>query len=295
MKAAALRVAGRAAALDYLELVRPRLTLVVLIVVGLGAWLASAGVVQLLVVVRAVLGTALVAAGASALNMLLERHHDARMPRTWNRPLPAGRLQPGEVRAFGAVLTAAGLALLLAGTTPLAALLAALTSASYLGLYTPLKRVTTLNTHLGAVPGALPALIGWAAVRGQLDPAAWTLFAIVYLWQLPHFLSIAWRYREDYARGGFRMLPAIDPEGRITGRQALLGALALLPASLLPTLAGLSGPGYFAGALALGIYFVSRATAFAWARTATAAQRLTRASLLYLPLLFALMFLDQIP
>jgi len=187
------------------------------------------------------------------------------------------------------------LALLFWLTTPLAALLAALTSATYLSLYTPLKRVTTLNTHIGAVPGALPALIGWAAVRGTLEPGAWAIFMIVYVWQLPHFLSIAWLYREDYARGGFRMLPGVDPGGRATGRQAALGALALLPVSLLPAVAGVCGMAYGLGAVVLGLLFVQRAAAFAWSRSPATARGLLRASLLYLPLLLALMFLDQVP
>ena len=288
-------VPARALPLDYLELTKPRLSVLVLVVVALSGWLASAGSVDVGLVLRAVLGAALVAAGASALNMLLERDHDARMPRTWNRPLPAGRLQPREVCVFGIGLTAAGLALLALGTTSLAAFLAALTSASYLGLYTPLKRVTTLNTHVGAIAGALPTLIGWAAVRGGLEPAAWVLFAILYLWQLPHFLSIAWLYRDDYARGGFRMLPAVDPSGRVTGRQAVLGALALLPVSLLPTLVGVAGAVYFLGALALGIFFVHRAVSFALDRTQATARALMRASLVYLPLLLTLLCLDQLP
>lgn len=293
VRAAAVGVA-RTACLDYLELVKPRLTLLVLIVVALSAWLAAPGA-GLAALVHAVVGTGLVAAGASALNMLLERHCDARMQRTWNRPLPSGRLRPRDVALFGALLTAGGLALLFWLTTPLAALLAALTSASYLGLYTPLKRVTTLNTQIGAVPGAMPALIGWAAVRGTLDPGAWAIFMIVYVWQLPHFLSIAWLYREDYARGGFRMLPGVDPAGQATGRQAALGALALLPVSLLPALAGVAGAVYGVGALLLGLFFVRRALAFAWSRSPAAARGLLRASLLYLPLLLALMFLDQVP
>lgn len=294
VKAAAIGVA-RTARLDYYELSKPRLTLLVLIVVGLSAWLAGAGHAGFSVLFHAVVGTGLVAAGASALNMLLERERDARMPRTWNRPLPAGRLRPRDVLLFGGLLTAGGLAMLFWLTTPLAALLAALTSVIYLGLYTPLKPVTTLNTHIGAVPGALPALIGWAAVRGTLDPGAWTIFMIVYVWQLPHFLSIAWLYREDYARGGFRMLPGVDPEGRATGRQAALGALALLPVSLLPAVAGVSGMVYGVGAVVLGLFFVRRAVVFAWSRSPVSARSLLRASLLYLPLLLALMFLDQVP
>jgi len=286
--------AARLARLDFLELTKPRLSSFVLLVVALAAWLGSGGAIAPGTLLLAVLGTGLVAGGANALNMVLERDLDARMARTAGRPIPSGRLEPAEAAVFGAATIALGL-LLLAGTTPLAALLAALTAATYLLVYTPLKRKTTLNTHIGAVPGALPALIGWAAARGTLDPAAWTLFAIVYLWQLPHFLAIAWLYRADYARGGYRMLPSADPEGLSTGRQALLGASALLVASLLPSLAGLTGILYFAGALLLGAWFVRRALAFALERTAAAARQLLRASLVYLPAILALMFLDRLP
>ena len=287
--------AVRNAGLDYCELTKPRLTSFTLIVVALAAWLASPGRIDVALLFCAVLGAGLVGAGASALNMLLEREQDARMRRTDTRPLPSGRLRGVQVLLFGGIVTVSGLLILLVATTPLAAALAAITSVSYLAIYTPLKRVTTLNTHIGAVPGALPALIGWAAVRGSLDPTAWALFWIVYLWQVPHFLSIAWIYREDYARGGFRMLPCVDPDGTVTGRQAILGALALVPVSLLPTLFGVSGTGYFLGALALGAFFVHRAIGFARERTQLSARRLMKASLLYLPFLLALLVIDRLP
>jgi len=287
VKAASLSAARADRVSDYLELTKPRLTGFVLVVVGLSAWLGGGAWVH------AVLGTALVAAGASALNMFMERERDTRMPRTWGRPLPSGRLSAPEVLAFGIATTALGLGWLAAFTTPLATLLAALTSATYLGLYTPLKRVTTLNTHFGAVPGALPALIGWAAARDTLDAPAWTLFLIVYLWQLPHFLSIAWLYRADYARGGFRMLPSADPLGLVTARQALLGALALVPVSLLPTYAGFAGGLYLVAALFLGAWFVARAASFLLARTEARARALMRASLVYLPLLLLALFVDS--
>jgi protoheme IX farnesyltransferase len=287
--------AARLARLDLLELTKPRLSSFVLLVVALAAYLGSAGAIEAGTLLLAVLGTALVAGGANALNMVVEREHDARMARTASRPLPSGRLEPREATLFGGLLAVGGVLVLLLGTTPLAAVLAALTFASYVFVYTPLKRVTTLNTHVGAIPGALPALIGWAAGRGDLDGPAWILFALVYVWQLPHFLAIAWLYRDDYARGGFRMLPWADPEGIATGRQALLGAAALVPVSLLPTLAGLTGPAYFVGALLLGGWFVRRALAFALARTGAAARQLLRASLVYLPLVLLLLFLDRLP
>jgi protoheme IX farnesyltransferase len=278
----------------YFELTKPRLTLFVLFVVALGAWLASGGSVGLWTLIHAVVGTGLVAGGASAINMLLERNYDARMPRTAARPLPAGHLQGHEVALFGGVLTVVGLVQLAWGTTPLAAALAAITSFTYLCIYTPLKRLTTLNTHVGAIPGALPALIGGAAVNGRFEPAAWMIFLVVFLWQLPHFLSIAWLYRKDYEAGGFQMLPIVDPDGGATGRQAVLGALALIPASLLPSFAGVCGLAYFVGALLLGGYFVQAALSFAMARTQLHARRLMRASLVYLPSLLALMFFDRL-
>lgn len=293
MRAIAL-TAARLARLDFLELTKPRLSSFVLLVVALAAWLGSGGAIEPRTLLLAVLGTGLVAGGANAFNMVIERDLDARMARTAGRPIPSGRVDPRDASIFAAALTATGLVLLL-GTTPLAAALAALTSATYVLVYTPLKRVTTLNTHVGAIPGALPALIGWAAARGQLDLAAWTLFAVVYFWQLPHFLAIAWLYKEDYARGGYRMLPSADPEGHLTGRQALLGALALVPASLLPSLAGITGVLYFAGALLVGAWFVRRAMGFAVRRTAATARQLLRASLVYLPLVLLLMFLDRLP
>jgi len=270
----------------FLELTKPRLSSLVLFVVFLSAWLAGGGIESW----QAVLATGLVAGGANALNMLLERRLDARMRRTMARPLPSGRLTPVEVFVFGSALGVGGVAWLALATTPLAALLAALTFLSYVLLYTPLKTRTTLNTHIGAIPGALPALIGWAAVEGTLGPLPWALFWIVYLWQIPHFLSIAWIYREDYEAGGFRMLPSVDPDGSFTGRQAVVGAIALLPVSLLPFFGHGGGPVYLLAAVVAGGYYLFRAIAFMHNRTERTARSLMRASLVYLPaLLFGLM------
>jgi protoheme IX farnesyltransferase len=282
----------RSIAQDFLELTKPRLTLFVLIVVFVSGYLAAGRHIDFFVLLNAISGAALVGGGASALNMLLEREHDAKMQRTWSRPLADGRLQPREVLLFGCALSSLGILQLLLATTPLAALCAAATLALYVGVYTPLKRITTLNTHIGALPGALPALLGAAAVTGSLPPSAWALFLIVFLWQIPHFLSIAWLHREDYARGGFRMLPVIDPDGSATGRQAVVGTLALIPVSLLPALLNVSGPSSAVGALVLGALFLRRSLQFAWTRSQESARRLMRASLLYLPLLLGLLLLD---
>ena len=293
MKVAAIDT-RRGAVADYVSLTKPRLSLFVLIVVFIAGWLASDGRVNLLVILNAVMGTALVAGGANALNMLFERKHDAVMRRTWDRPLPSGRLAPRDVAIFGTLLGVLGVVQLALGTTLLAAGIAAANLLSYLFIYTPLKRVTTLNTHVGAVPGALPALIGWAAVAGSLAPLAWMLFLIVYLWQVPHFLSIAWLYREDYERGGFLMLPVIDKEGVTTGRQAVLGALALIPISLAPVMHQAASTGYLIGALLLGLYFLRNAIAIAMRRDTGRARLLLRASLVYLPCVLALLLLFRV-
>jgi protoheme IX farnesyltransferase len=275
---------------DYVELTKPRVAVLVLFTVAAGAWLAGRAELDLLLLAHTVTATALVAAGASALNQLLERHSDARMRRTENRPLPTGRLQPLEVLLFGLGLGAAGLAYLgLATRQPLAVLVAAVTFVLYAFVYTPLKRVSTLNTLVGAVPGALPPVIGWTAVRGTLAPEAGVLFAVLFLWQVPHFLAIAWIYREEYARAGLCMLPVADPDGKITGRQMVLYCLALVLVSLLPVLNGQAGPVYLAGALLLGAVFLRHTVGFLREVSDAQARRVLRASLLYLPLLLALL------
>jgi len=236
-------------------------------------------------------GTALVAAGASAFNMLLERARDARMERTRHRPLPAGRVRPLEALAFGSLLTVTGLGLL-AWIGPWPAWVAFATWASYVFLYTPLKPHTSLATLVGAVPGALPPVIGWAAAQGRIETGAWLLFAILFLWQIPHFLAIAWIYRDDYRRGGFPMLPVLDSEGSLTARQAFANSLALLPVSLTPTVAGMAGRVYCIGAVLLGAGYAFSAGRLAWRRTPQAARELFLVSIAYLPLLAALLLFD---
>ena len=238
------------------ELFKARLTLLVLLTTLVGFYLGSRGAVNYWLMCHTILGTALVASGASALNQLWERRFDARMRRTQDRPLPSGRLQPQTVLTVGSAASIVGLLYLAFTVNLLTSLLGLASLVIYLFLYTPLKRVTWLNTAVGAVPGALPPLMGWAAARGDLSPQGWLLFAILALWQLPHFMAIAWMYRDDYARAGFKMLPVLDPDGRRTGRQALIHTLFLLPASLAPFWFGLAGPIYFSGALVLGLVFI---------------------------------------
>jgi protoheme IX farnesyltransferase len=286
---------------DYIQLVRPRLALLVLVTVGTGWFLAASGEPDWLSLVHAVIGTALLFAGASALNQLLERHRDALMPRTANRPLPAGRLQPVEVLALGSLLSASGVVYLLTLGQPLAAGLGIFGLISYVLVYTPLKEWTPLSTLIGAVPGAVPPLIGWAAARGSLDLGALALFLIVFLWQVPHFLAIAWIYRDQYARAGFRVLPVVDPQGLQTGKQMIRYTLALIVASLLPCVLGIGGWLSGVGAVILGTVFLYKAFMFArlvaWAPdhvTTRAARQVLRMSLLFLPALLLLVVLDAI-
>ena len=261
-------IQARARIADYVELIRPRMTVLVLFTVGAGAFLAAQATAESLekmlpLLLHAVLGTGLVAAAASAINQYLERHSDALMRRTADRPLPAGRLQPGVVLGLGVGLALAGfLYLLVTLAQPVAAIVAAATFASYVFLYTPLKRRTPLNTLVGAVPGALPPVIGWAAVRGTINAQAVSLFLLVFVWQVPHFLAIAWIYRDQYAAAGLQMLPVMDEDGVQTSRQMVRYCLVLVPVSLLPAVLGMAGPLYIVGAVVLGLGFLSRALGF---------------------------------
>jgi protoheme IX farnesyltransferase len=245
-------------------------------------------------VLATLLGTALVSAGASALNHVLERDTDALMRRTAGRPLPAGRMDSDLAVKFGVALAIVGLLILALQANLLTALVGAVALAGYVFVYTPLKRTTSLATVIGAIPGALPPVMGWTAARDALEPGAWILFGILFLWQLPHFLAIAWLCREDYERAGFPMLPVIEPDGRSTGRQAILYAAALVPVSLLPSVFGLSGAAYFLGALVLGLTFVGFCVAFSTSFSNGAARRLLLASVLYLPAVLAVMVVDRL-
>ena len=300
MKVASTSISGtppvvQARMADYLELIKPRISVMVLITVATGVLLASRGLPDWAVLCHTLIGTALVAAGASALNQLLERESDALMQRTENRPLPAGRLQALEVLVFGAGLGVGGVAYLLITLSHwLAAFIAACTFLSYVFVYTPLKRKTSLNTLVGAIPGALPPVIGWAAVRGSVDREIMALFGIIFLWQVPHFLAIAWIYREDYRRAGLCMLPVLDQEGNMSGRQMVAYCLALIPVSLAPLMVGAAGWYYLIGALSLGVGFLAFAVAFARQHSLFRARGVLRASLLYLPALLALLLLDGV-
>jgi protoheme IX farnesyltransferase len=278
---------------DFVELTKPRITFLVLVTTTVGYALGVGNAFHPGVFLSLLVGTALVAGGASALNQWAERDADARMARTASRPLPSGRLAPPDALAFGLSISAVGLALLGGAVNGLTALLAAITLATYVLAYTPLKRVTSLCTLVGAVPGAIPPMMGWAAARGTLEREAWALFAVLFLWQLPHFLSIAWIYREDYARAGFPMLPVTDPGGESTARQTVAYAAALVPVTLLAGAFAAAGERYLWGAVGLGTIFVACTVAFALKRSVRAARLVFLVSVLYLPAVLGLMVLDR--
>jgi len=278
----------------WAELVKARLTSLVLLTTVVGYYLACAGPVDWPGLVATLIGMALLAGGGAALNEWMEREVDSRMERTRHRPLPAGQIRPGTALVTGILMAAWGLIVLEVGCNRLAALLGAVALVSYVGVYTPLKRRTWWNTWVGAIPGALPPVVGWAAARGELSAAAWSLFAIVACWQMPHFFGIAWMYRDDYAQAGFRMLPQVDPDGSRTGRQALLWTLALLPASLLPWWLGIVGPLYATAAGVLGLAYLATALQFYRLRTDLAARVLFLASIVYLPLLLVFLTIDKV-
>ena len=290
MKSDALALpAARSRATDFVALAKPRLNVLVVASSLAGYVMGGGDTSNAVRVVFTVLGTALVAGGASAFNQVIERNADGLMRRTRLRPLPDGRLQPAESLVFATALSVFGLLILAAGVNTLTAAVALATLLTYALIYTPLKRRSSVSTVVGAIPGALPPVIGWAAARGELSQGAWVLFGIVFLWQLPHFLAIAWIYREDYARAGFPMLPVIEPDGRSTARQAVFYCSALLPVSLAPTLLGMTNAAYFAAALVLGLLFLGLTLKFARTRASADARRLFFGSIIYLPILWILM------
>ncbi|MFN2384351.1 MAG: heme o synthase [Gemmatimonadota bacterium] len=282
----------RRALRDYATLCKPRINALVLVTTAVGYVVAARGQAQWALLAWTLAGTALAAGGASALNQYVERDADGRMRRTAGRPLPAGRMAPARALAFGLTLAVTGVVLLVLKVNATVAFLGLATVVLYVAVYTPLKRRTGLCTLVGAVPGAIPPMMGYAAATGVVDAGAWALFGILFLWQLPHFLAIAWLYRDDYARAGFPMLPVGDPDGAATGRQIALYSLALIPVSLVPTLLGMTGGLYFFGALGLGLLFLAAGLAMALERARPNARRLLLASVAYLPALLALLLAD---
>ena len=276
------------------DLVKARLTLLVLLTTCVGFYLGERGSFNGLLMFHVLFGTALVAGGAAALNQLLEREHDAKMRRTASRPLPSGRMQPTTVAIFGGVCSVAGLIYLAVFVNLLTSVLGAVTSISYVFIYTPLKRVSWVNTLVGAIPGALPPLMGWTAARNELNGEGWTLFAILAFWQIPHFMAIAWLYRDEYAKAGFIMLPNVDADGSRTGHYAVLNALALFIAGLCPFLLKMNGVYYLAAAFILGAGYFVTSVRFARQLDARRARQLFVASIIYLPLLLLAMVCDKL-
>jgi protoheme IX farnesyltransferase len=286
--------AGRSRILDYISLAKPELTLLSVVTALGGAYLAGGQDLSLSQLLHVFFGTLLVGAGAGALNQYIERAYDARMRRTENRPLAAGRIAGLKGLLLGIGLSAAGVIELAAFTHLLASFLAVVTLCSYLLLYTPLKRITPFATVIGGIPGALPPVIGWTAVSGELSMGAWSLFFILFFWQMPHFLALGWMYRKDYARADYRLLTVLDPSGEVTSRQILIYCTALVPASVMPTVVGVLGFIYFCGALLLSLGLLWLGLRLFRDRTNENARKLFFASLLYLSLLVGLMILDRI-
>lgn len=279
---------------DFVALTKPRVVFMVLVTTLIGFYLGSWGGVEWIPLLHTLVGVAMAAGGTLSLNQYLERDLDARMGRTRLRPLPDGRLQPSEALLFGVLTTAVGLVYLTVMVNSLSGLVTAISVGSYLFLYTPLKQKTPLCLIIGAIPGALPPVTGWVAAAGSVGVEAGVLFAILFLWQVPHSLAIAVLYRDDYARADIKLLPVVDPEGRSTGRQIVSNCLALLAVALLPTTLHLAGSLYFVAALVLGLAFLLCGIMLAQSRTVGAARRLLWASLIYLPALLSLMALDKV-
>lgn len=287
------RLSARERLAAYVELTKPRITFLIVLTSAAGFALASGARVDYAALGRAMFGIALLSSGIATLNQFMERDLDALMRRTANRPLPSGKLLPWEALAFGVGLTVLSEVYLAVLINPLTALLGLTVIAGYLFGYTPLKTKTSLSTMVGAFPGAVPPLIGWAAARGEIGLEAWVLFAILFLWQFPHFLAIAWMYREDYSRAGILMLPVVEPDGKVTAQQIVIYTLLLLPVSLLPAALGISGKVYLYGAIVLGLLFLYSSVRAALSKSRQEARRLLLASVIYLPLLFILMVLNR--
>jgi heme o synthase len=281
-------------AADFFALTKPRLNFLVVVTAAVGYYLGAGSNLDVMRLIEAIVGTALVAGGAAGLNQVYERDTDSLMRRTRMRPLAAQRLTVNEATVFSVVLAGTGLVMLAAGANLLAAFLALLTLVSYNVLYTPMKRHSRLATLVGAVPGALPPMIGWAAAHGRLTLEAWALFAIVFVWQIPHFMAIAWLYRDDFGRAGFPLLPVLHPDGKTTARQAVIFSVLLVPISLIPFALHAAGAIYAAGALAGGLAILGLSASFASKRTNERARRLFLGSITYLPLLWILLIADRL-
>ena len=277
----------------YAELTKPRITFLIVLTSAAGFALASPGNINYRALAGAMFGIALLSSGIATLNQYMERDLDALMRRTADRPLPSGKLLPWEALCFGVGLTVAAEIYLATLVNPLTGVLGLTVIAGYLFAYTPLKTRTTLSTAVGAFPGAVPPLIGWAAARGELSIEAWVLFAILFLWQFPHFLAIAWMYREDYGRANILMLPVVEPDGRVTAQQIVVYTVLLVPVSLLPAALGISGKIYLYGAIVLGLLFLYSSLRAAFSKSRQEAKRLLLASVIYLPLLFILMVINR--
>jgi protoheme IX farnesyltransferase len=278
---------------DFVSLTKPRLNTLVLVTSAAAYFLGDGHRLPVANLLHTLIGTALVAGGASALNQHWERDTDRLMRRTRLRPLPDARLHPQDALWFGIALSALGFAQLFVFVNPLTAVIAALTLLSYVLLYTPLKTRTSLSTIVGAIPGALPALLGWTAATNALSPGGWVLFGIVFMWQMPHFLAIAWLFRDDYANAGIPLLPVVEPDGRSTGRQSVLYAAGLIPISLLPMAVGIATAYYLVGALTLGVILLVLSLEFASSRSMASARRLFYGTILYLPLLWIALLADH--
>ncbi len=278
---------------DYIALTKPRITWLILMSTGVGYFFGARNGWHWLTLIHTIIGTGLIASGTAALNQWYERVADGKMRRTQARPLPAGRLVAWKALVFAIAISAAGFAELWIGANPLSAMLGLFTLLLYLFVYTPLKQRSPHSTTIGSIPGAMPPLIGFAAASGTLTWDAWVLFAILLLWQFPHFYAIAWMYKEDYARAGIRMLPVVEPDGKSTAWRILVYSIVLIPISLMPKFFAMAGDVYLYGAIALGLTFLYYGLRIRWDRTRQQARRVLLASVVYLPLLFSLMLFDR--
>lgn len=277
----------------YVELTKPRITFLIVLTSAAGFCLGSKGAIDYVTLINALTGIALLSSGIAALNQYMERDLDKKMRRTASRPLPAGKIEPFNALSFGLVLTVGAELYLVSFVNVLTALFGVSVIVGYLLLYTPLKTRTSLSTVVGAFPGAMPPLMGWTAATGSTSAEAWALFAILFMWQFPHFLAIAWMYREDYARAGIVMLPVVEPDGILTSQQIVIWTLLLVPVSLFPVALGTTGAIYFYGAFLIGLLFLASSIAAAFTHSRQGARRLLLASVVYLPILFGLMVINR--